>query len=176
MKNEIIENIDVTIIPNRNKWMLNEQWKADHNLRMLAKDKGEMFYSRWKPCKNGHFKRYVTTDKCVECAARGKSDHKKLNPEHTKKQRAKHGLKSNYGISLEDYENLLIKQDYKCALCKKPENSIHYKSGKIRKLAVDHCHDTNKVRGLLCINCNMGIGKLKHDPKLLRLAALYCED
>ena len=65
----------------------------------------------------------------------------------------KYMYKTLYGITQEDYNLLLEKQDGKCAICKRPP-----KEGKI--LCVDHCHGTGKVRGLLCHGCNTAIGKL----------------
>jgi len=68
-------------------------------------------------------------------------------------------LKKNYGITLEDFNKLLEKQNNGCAVCKS-----------IEKLCVDHCHETGKVRGLLCSACNKAAGFLKNDPGLcLRL-------
>ncbi len=157
-----------------NKWIHNEQWKANNTLRLIAKVNGEMFYTRTKSCKNGHFKRYVITDKCVICSANGKAKSKKENPIHAKKQKTKHHLKFSYGITIEEYEALLLKQNNLCFICQEPETATI--KGMIKKLAVDHCHSTKKVRGLLCLNCNMGIGKFKHNPELLRNAALYCEE
>ena len=76
----------------------------------------------------------------------------------------KHAL-SKYGLSLEDYDILLKEQNYTCVIC----NCKNKKD----KLSVDHCHRTNKVRGLLCNRCNWAIGKLNDDPELLRKAADY---
>jgi hypothetical protein len=132
-----------------------------------------MFYVPEKPCKKGHFKKYIANRACVQCQADLKARVKKENPIHAKNQKFKHSLKANYGLSVEEYDRLFKEQNGVCAICKKPETAKF--KDKIKKLAVDHCNNTSKVRGLLCLNCNMGIGKLMHDPKLLREAALYCE-
>ena len=79
-----------------------------------------------------------------------------------------------YGITLCDYRELNEKQDGLCAICGNKETTRH-QNGDIKGLAVDHCHETGKVRGLLCYRCNTGIGKLMDDPKLLRKAANYLE-
>ncbi len=74
--------------------------------------------------------------------------------------------KSKYGITGAEYSALRDKQSGKCAIC-----SGECPSG--RQLAVDHCHTTIKVRGLLCMNCNQALGKMKDDPALLEAAAAY---
>lgn len=60
-----------------------------------------------------------------------------------------------YGISLEDYKSLFSAQGHRCALCRKHESE--FKRG--YKLAVDHCHETGKIRGLLCYHCNSTLSK-----------------
>lgn len=60
----------------------------------------------------------------------------------------------------ENYKNLREKQNGVCAICKKPENRKHMGTGTIWDLAVDHCHETGEVRGLLCNKCNRGLGLL----------------
>ena len=70
---------------------------------------------------------------------------------------------------------MLAEQDGKCANCRRPPEQVHRKSGKVRDLAVDHCHETKAVRGLLCTDCNMAIGLLRDDPALLRAAADYLD-
>lgn len=175
MTADLITNavIDLTV-PKRNKWQSNENWKVNQQLREQAKLEGNLYYIPNKACKNGHFKRYVNNNCCVECAAKVKKNFRIANPAHAKAQKTKHHLKSIYGISVEEYEALAIKQNNLCALCGKPETSkLH---GKIKKLSVDHCHDSKKVRGLLCASYNLAIGKLNHNSELLRKAAIYCEE
>ena len=76
-------------------------------------------------------------------------------------------LKRRYGITLEDYDALFIKQGGCCAICGKTPAE----QGRI--LAVDHCHSTGKVRGLLCTVCNMGIGHLGDSASRVRKALEY---
>lgn len=83
-------------------------------------------------------------------------------------------LKSKYGITLEQYEEMLEKQGGVCAICKQPEVT-KIKGQKMWRLAVDHCHETNKVRGLLCGKCNRGLGFFQHDVSLLSTAVKYLE-
>ena len=82
-------------------------------------------------------------------------------------------LKKTYGITLEWFNDILESQNGKCAICKK-EETLKIK-GKVVRLAVDHCHETNKIRGLLCSNCNRGLGLFCDDPNLIRKAAAYIE-
>lgn len=83
-------------------------------------------------------------------------------------------LKRDFNITLIEYNLLLENQKGLCKLCDKPETSKH-QSGALKSLAIDHCHKTMKIRGLLCWKCNTGIGKLLDDPLLLRKAADYIE-
>lgn len=76
-------------------------------------------------------------------------------------------LKKNYGLSLKDYNDMLVNQNYKCAICKRPNTDFS------KQLAVDHCHTTGKVRGLLCMNCNNGLGKFMDNEELLLEAIRY---
>ncbi len=70
-------------------------------------------------------------------------------------------LRRKYGITLERYNELFEAQGGVCALCKKGEATKRRKKGEGReRLAVDHCHDTGRVRGLLCFKCNTAIGSL----------------
>ena len=77
-------------------------------------------------------------------------------------------LDYRYGISKADYERMLADQGGVCAICKTSEPG-----GRDKVWHVDHCHNTNKVRGLLCGPCNRGLGQFRDDPKRLRAAADY---
>jgi hypothetical protein len=76
--------------------------------------------------------------------------YRQRNPEWWNLQMRKHHLKKRYGITPEDYDRMLKKQRGRCAICGKPP--------KKNRLAVDHCHNTNKIRGLLCAACNRTLG------------------
>jgi hypothetical protein len=83
-------------------------------------------------------------------------------------------FKKRYSITGEQYDALLASQGGVCASCKKPESHT-YPSGKVKALAVDHDHETGEIRGLLCFNCNQGIGRFRNDPAVLRAAADYLD-
>ena len=79
-----------------------------------------------------------------------------------------------YGITLEEYDRMAENQGGVCAICGNKDILIGPDgTSKIRRLAVDHCHDTNKVRGLLCSCCNGGLGLFKDSNILLKKALKY---
>jgi len=80
-------------------------------------------------------------------------------------------LQRRFGISLFDYGQMLLAQNGQCAICKGTDGG--HRNGEPKALAVDHCHTTGKVRGLLCEACNQGIGKLKEDITILQSAIEY---
>jgi len=83
-------------------------------------------------------------------------------------------LPKAFGLTFGEYSDMLEAQEGRCAIC--PAEIGYLRKGKPARLAVDHCHATGKVRGLLCSNCNNGLGRFKDDPILLRAAADYLEN
>jgi hypothetical protein len=95
---------------------------------------------------------------CQECADYGLNNRYLLN---------------NYGISLDDYWSIYRDQDGKCAICSL-EGFTMAKHCRL-KLVVDHCHRTGVVRGLLCHNCNRGIGLLQESKSNFLNSIKYLE-
>lgn len=90
------------------------------------------------------------------------------------KQSQKHyDLKFKYGISLDDYNQMLADQGGVCAGCYQPETEI--RQGVVLALSVDHDHATGQVRQLLCLACNMALGWANENPDRLRALAAYVE-
>ena len=132
----------------------------------IEKSSGDYYkrYSKQYPIeKRGKY----LTSKCKQCTHTNKKVWDKLNPDKLKSKSKRNGLKRNYNITINEYNDLLAKQNYKCDVCKLHRDEFKY------DLGVDHCHKTGKVRGLLCGNCNMSIGGLKDNKELLKSAIEY---
>ena len=82
-------------------------------------------------------------------------------------------LKHVFGITIEQYEAMEKAQKNLCAICDREETSINHSSKKRSRLSIDHCHITNKVRGLLCGNCNRTLGLMRDSIELLENAIKY---
>ena len=84
-------------------------------------------------------------------------------------------LRNLYGITYDDYLELLKKQNYRCAICgfTLEEVKSRYGGNNVRNFHIDHCHKTKKIRGILCQKCNRGLGLFKDNPFMLIKAAKY---
>jgi uncharacterized protein with PIN domain len=89
--------------------------------------------------------------------------------ERGKAKRLRANLKV-YGMNVEAYNQRRREQFNRCAICNRHENEITHKN---QKLVVDHDHDTQKVRGLLCHRCNAGLGAFRDNLELLGKAMRY---
>lgn len=98
--------------------------------------------------------------------------YRKNNPHKLKEYK----LKVRYGISQSKYNEMLQIQNNKCAICEHDEVATHNFSKRKQNLAVDHCHKSKKVRGLLCQDCNRGLGLFHEDISRLKKAIDYLCD
>ena len=115
--------------------------------------------------------------RCIECC---KADAKAVfeaNPEPARKRAREvdpvkvrwQRLKRKYGITQQEYEQMLESQEYKCAIC----GTHDCGHNETPNLLVDHDHETNEVRGLLCSSCNLMLGKAQDSIDILSRAITY---
>lgn len=109
--------------------------------------------------------------RCIVCknlnqVKRNKA-RKEKDPEAHKRKMKCNSLKKHYGITLEDYEELLDEQDNRCTICDIHEDEL------TKSLVVDHDHKTGKVRGLLCLKCNTILGQADDNIGILMNAIKY---
>ena len=107
-------------------------------------------------------------EKNKEQIAAYKKEHYEKNKEQINARAKEYRLKSKYGITLTENNVLLQKQNNKCKICLVEFSNVTPN--------VDHCHTTNKIRGLLCRACNTGLGQFKDNTKLLTKAINYLEE
>lgn len=106
---------------------------------------------------------------CKNCYRRYNIDWVKRNPEYHKSRL----LKYLYNITIEDYNILSESQKGVCAICSRPETEKL--KGTTKVLSVDHCHETGRIRGLLCTACNTILGRSKDDRLILLSAIEYLD-
>jgi hypothetical protein len=102
-------------------------------------------------------------------SARCKPCHQKYKQENpsTPKTRKVEKLKLRYGLTFEQWEEMREEVGFSCMICGIPESEIG------RRLDVDHCHNSGKVRGLLCNHCNGVLGQARDNPEILTSAIEY---
>ena len=102
-----------------------------------------------------------------EYYSRKAQEWSKANREKVLLSSKKNWYKTKYGITLEEYQQKLENQQHSCAICGKHESEF------ARKLAVDHCHITGKIRDLLCPKCNLAFGYVNEDILILENMISY---
>jgi hypothetical protein len=119
---------------------------------------------------------------CKGCVLMTAKIRRDVDPEKAKQDRNRwHALRMQrgspgnrkylYGMRPGEYQQMLQAQGGVCGICKQPEVAV--RKGSTLSLAVDHNHTTDKIRGLLCANCNSGLGMFRDDPARLYAAANY---
>jgi hypothetical protein len=116
-----------------------------------------------KECSNERNKEWINNNK-------EKYYEKKKENYHKNKDKIRwYSVKSKYGITREDYEQMLKNQNGKCAICD-TEEAKHWETN---NLLIDHCHKSGKVRGLLCNNCNTALGLVDDKIEVLKRMIKY---
>ena len=99
--------------------------------------------------------------------------HREYHRDYERDNRSKMGhpqeIRQDYGITIDQYNEMFSKQNGCCGICGKHQSNEEMG----RRLAVDHCHTTKKVRGLLCRKCNTALGLFRDNPELIQKALSY---
>lgn len=104
--------------------------------------------------------------KCKDCSR----SHQRSYQKHKSEDVISYQLNRKYGIDSEVYKQMLDEQQGRCRICNTHQDDL------TRRLAVDHCHETGKVRGLLCAPCNTALGNFKDNTELLNNAINYLNE
>jgi hypothetical protein len=137
------------------------------------KSRSNSGYRSWcKQCTLNRDKERYHTDEEYKLSKTVKVRHKwNTDPEAWSKRQLtvrKSHLKRHYDMTLEQYQELFDSQQGCCAICGEHHTNVPHS-----QLMVDHCHETGRVRQLLCDLCNTALGKFKDKPELLDKAAAY---
>lgn len=113
-----------------------------------------------KPCRKcGGTLRMLADGRCVACLRQWRRDN-----EHRYYRKWGSALFRKLGLTMARYHEMCEAQGWACKICQRTPNTA---------LHVDHCHETNKIRGLLCGGCNVGLGHFGDDPERMEKAAEY---
>lgn len=158
--------------------------RCGHAFRTVEPDKGEPVHARRR------LARLATEKECskckrvlpVACFSKKANDadlYRSSCKECLNRMRAEANWKTilkRHELTAGDYQAMFDAQGGRCCICR----SNRFDAGRkghspYRFLRIDHCHETDKVRGLLCDKCNLGLGNFNDDPQWLRAAAAYLE-
>lgn len=126
----------------------------------LDKDISEYYFSYNKKFDKNYIRR-----ECKKCENLRSREYHNKNKEKRKAQHKEWRNKTKYGLASGEYELILKSQNGVCAICKNKSER--------KNLAVDHSHKTGNVRGLLCNNCNNGLGRFMDNKSFLMAAIEY---
>lgn len=107
---------------------------------------------------------------CKPCKSAATRAWQIANPKAWDRHARKSHLMKKYGITIEEFDRMFAEQGEACAICK-----VRVLDSRGFRPHIDHCHDTGKVRGILCGRCNRALGQFEDDATLLRSAVAYLE-
>lgn len=161
------------------------KWKQQQLLKIEKYSTGKQYidrniYKNYSPFKNETCERCsISKPACEFYIREGKNGMTLQKPckdcmrlyQKSRKEIIRGGnLKRVFNLSREEYNAILLEQEERCKICKKHVSEF------TKELAVDHCHKTNKVRGLLCSSCNTGIGHFKDNVELMNEGIKYLQN
>lgn len=145
--------------------------EKDYELFHKDKNNNDGFTNACKECRNTYYINYYKKNpekQKIKNELQKQNRKEYYDSETGVKSSRKAHLKRMYGITLQEYENMLLTQNKTCKICGKTEMN-----NKNKVLCVDHNHVTGEIRGLLCGLCNSGLGKFLENKELLNNAIKY---
>ena len=153
-----------------------EKYVNDPVFREKTKESGKVYRQSNKDMAREASRKYYRLNRSARIAKA--REYVRENPERARLQRRKYYVENRerllhkqrlerVGLTESDYDHMIVDQKGVCAICKQTNRG--------RQLIPDHCHQTMIVRGLLCHNCNVGIGLLKDSAEILESALLYLQ-
>lgn len=140
-------------------------YENDHGI-VISKIKNQFWEIDCKHCGETH----IQNQREIRNNARSLSCESYKPPNWSGLEKKDRDLRHSYGISLEDFNGLIEFQNNLCGICFKP---IEHNR---KSLNVDHDHETNEVRGILCSSCNTGLGRFGDSVEGLKRAIYYLEN
>lgn len=162
-----LSSLNVAIKKKRKLYGLTIYKITDYKFCCVCKELKSIDKFRKRKYTNNLGLRIRYASKCKKCEAMSRTIYNKHNRDKVRNTQRSWQIRNRYGLSREEYENLLKQQNNKCAICKKPFKSTPH---------IDHDHDTNRIRGLLCYRCNTAIGSFKENIMTLKSAIRYLND
>jgi len=150
--------------------------KRVHNQKICSDKCTRIYRTEWSKLDRKENPRIKKELNCKSCGKKFYASNTKGNPKSCSIECKKRlnderirsfNYKKKYGITLSEYNRMLIEQWHCCKICGKHESDLNY------TLKVDHCHTTGAVRGLLCNECNVGISMLKENKIVFKNAMKY---
>lgn len=136
--------------------------------RRCRKSKPLSEFVRWHKSKDGR------AHWCRSCCSDWRREDMANDPVGRRMKRRRAYLRKVYGISIETFDAILSTQGNSCAICR---TELHHDTMRsLKHVCVDHDHVTGAVRGILCRNCNSGIGQLRDDLRVVEAAARYLRE
>ena len=131
----------------------------------VEKASSEFYPKRYRNV-SGEVRSYLNSI-CKTCFAAGTKTWESKNPDKRRAITRNYRRKKMFGIDSAEYLRMNERQNFACAICGSADGK--------RRLDIDHCHSSGRIRELLCTNCNNGLGRFQDSADLLRKAADYIE-
>ena len=153
-----------------NKKEYNKNYQRTHREKIRELNK-KYYHNNIEKIRKKHrlYKKEYYIKNREKCIAQSR-EYKRTHKEQIKEYDKKHSLRYHYGLSIIEFNNILLAQNNRCAICNEPLDLQNSKN-----VHIDHDHKTGKIRGILCQKCNLAIGLLRDNPEYTKRATEYLE-